>query len=779
MVEQINEVITHTENEDLVFSLADRSLLKISARIKSLFPEFDWNQILNLEDFEKLAPLPAEFGKRDSCYPRLKDVKVSHELKSRGMRILVDEIGWYNPQTFSIHLLIFPGFSVSSFSSTFLDVQKMMDRLQQPSVLFDYSLDRVLAANQDLISVLCVPLSVLGQGFQIQDFFVDQMVFQRLMDWRDSDSITLHQELMLRLVSPEGRWFEVAFSKVTTEQDIHILAILKDIHDLKQVHDRQVKKNLILSRLSEVQNSFLSKTSEFMPYQLFLDTILEVSNAQYGFVGEVGTSADGNKLMKIHAVTDFSQHSPAAKKLINKLKDDNFFFRHFDNLFGAAIKTGQVICENNPPTNPHSSNKVIPGHPTISNFLGIPILSGEQVVGLIGLGNKQGGFNGADVEDLKPFATTYSVILNALDNEERNQTLQKDATDKALILSTVGDHSPDTIAVLDSEYEFKFLSPSYKKHFGRSVTEIEAKRKVRALIVKTLGQKYWQAEEHYRSRLRITTKELEHRWLDTSINIFGKGKEKKIIAFIREVSVQVKSEQSLRASLRKEREFKGFLSDFMNIVAHEFKTPLSTILSSLELSEYYLQSEGEEKLEKVNHHLGKIKSEAENLHKIVISSLAYDRFVKETINLKTEGLRLNQFVRDSLVQYGLTDLVLFKSELPETFKVEWDRFLMQTTLVNLVNNAIKFSPSRQKPIVSLVKTENGLELSVQDFGIGISQKDLPYIFTPFYRAANANDIEGTGMGLIAVKNFVKLHGGRISVNSEVNKGTLVKVEFEL
>ncbi|WP_169817531.1 GAF domain-containing sensor histidine kinase [Algoriphagus vanfongensis] len=516
-----------------------------------------------------------------------------------------------------------------------------------------------------------------------------------------------------------------------------------------------------------------------MPYQLFLDTILEVSNAQYGFVGEVGTSADGNKLMKIHAVTDFSQNSPAAKKLINKLKDDNFFFRHFDNLFGAAIKTGQVICENNPPTNPHSSNKVIPGHPTISNFLGIPILSGEQVIGLIGLGNKQGGFNGADVEDLKPFATTYSVILNALDNEERNQTLQKDATDKALILSTVGDHSPDTIAVLDAEYEFKFLSPSYKKHFGRSVTEIEAKRKVRALIVKTLGQKYWQADEHYRSRLRITTKELEHRWLETSINIFKKEGRKKIIAFIREVSVQVKSEQSLRASLRKEREFKMFLSDFMNIVAHEFKTPLSTILSSLELSEYYLQSEGEEKLEKVNHHLGKIKREAENLHKIVVSSLTYDRFVKEEVKLKLEELYLNRFIKESLVQYGLTDLVLFKSELPETFKVEWDRFLMQTTLVNLVNNAIKFSPSRQKPIVSLVKTENGLELSVQDFGIGISQKDLPYIFTPFYRAANANDIEGTGMGLIAVKNFVKLHGGHIDVISELGSWSKFTLSFQL
>lgn len=771
------KIITYPDNEDIVFSLEDGSIIKISVRLKEVFTEFPWDTITSLEDFENVAELPKHFGKRKYCYPKIINIKTNYSLKYKSISLLVKEVGWYSKSTNTIHLLIFPGQIESNFTASFKEVIGYMERLQKPAALFDYNLENVFSTNFELIELLTDPISTLGDGFQVGDFFLDQNVFEDILIWKMSESISLTRDLLLKLKSPEGNWFEVTFSKIKVEGCDYILAALKDINSLIQIHQNQSKKNLILSRLTEVQNLFLAKTQDFDPYKLFLDAILDVSYAKYGFVGEVRKDLDGNRAMKIHAVTDFSNQGRASQVLMRRLEDDNFFFRHFDNLFGACIKTGQVIRENNPPSNPYSSNKVIKGHPVISNFLGIPILNGQEVVGLIGLGNKIGGFSDSDVEDLKPFATTYSVILNALDNEERNQKLQKESSEKALILSTVGDHSPDTIVVLDSDFQFKFLSPSYIKHFGRGIAEIEAKRKIRSIINKTISPNYLQANKTYRSRLRITNLEGEHRWLETSINIFEGEDKKKIIAFIREVTLQVKSEQSLKASLRKERQFKMFLSEFMGIVAHEFKTPLATILSSLEISDHYLNLVQGEGLEKLKHHLDKIKIESDTLHRIAVNSLEYERFVEEEVVLKRELLSLNDFVKNVISQYGLTDQILFESDMPKEFQVNWDIFLMQTTIVNLVKNAIKFSKGKDRPVISIHSDTNGFSIHVQDYGIGISSKDLPYIFTPFYRGGNVNDIEGTGLGLMAVKNFVKLHGGEVELKSKVNEGTLAIMTF--
>ncbi|WP_268036935.1 sensor histidine kinase [Algoriphagus sp. PAP.12] len=772
-----DKIITYPDNEDIVFSLKDDSIIKFSVRLKEVFPEFPWDTITSLSDFEKVAKLPEQFGARVLSYPKFVNIKASYILNNKSVNLLVKELGWYNVNTNTIHILIYPGQIESNFTASFKEVVSYMERLQKPAVLFDYNLENVFSTNYELIEILCDPLSTLGNGFQVGDFFLDQNVFEDILIWKLSESISLTKDLLLRLKIPTGNWFEVTFSKLKVEGSNYILAVLKDVDSLIKVHQNQLKKNLILSRLTEVQNLFLAKTQDFDPYKLFLDAILDVSYANYGFVGEVRKGLDGKTFMKIHAVTDFGDQGRASKELLKKLEDDNFLFRHFDNLFGACIKTGQVIKENNPPSNPYSSNKVVNGHPKITNFLGIPILNGKEVVGLIGLGNKMGGFTDSDVEDLKPFATTYSVILNALDNEERNQELQKESSEKALILSTVGDHSPDTIVVLDRDFQFKFLSPSYIKHFGRGIEEKEAKRKIRSIINRTISPNYLQANQTYRSRLRITNLEGEHRWLETSINIFEEEDKKKIIAFIREVTLQVKSEHSLKASLKKERQFKMFLSEFMGIVAHEFKTPLATILSSLEISDYYLGQVQGEGFEKLKHHLEKIKIESDTLHRIAVNSLEYERFVEEEVVLKRELFSLNDFVEKVISQYGLTDQVLFVSKMPKEFQVNWDSFLMQTTIVNLIKNAIKFSKGKDRPIISIHSDKNGFSIHVQDYGIGISSKDLPYIFTPFYRGGNANDIEGTGLGLIAVKNFVKLHGGEVEIKSKVNEGTLAIMTF--
>lgn len=773
------QILTSPDNEDLIFSLNTKELLKFSPRMVELFGKGFVNQVNSIEKFEKLAPLPGEFGSREVCYPELFDVKATLKLQENFVGKEVEEIGWYNPEFNTIHILIFPLSAENAFNLTYGQVIEYLDKLNKPAVLFDSTMEKVLLTNHSLIKILLQPLSQLGKGFSVSDFFIDKSVFEGLMNWIESNSNTHYVETKLLLKLSAGCWFEIALSKVKVDEDLRVLAIFKDINELVASSKNQDRKNLIFSRLSEVQNLFLSKKKDFNAYQIFLDSILDISSAKYGFIGEVKEENNGSMSMKIHAVTDFSKEGKASFQLIDKLKDDNFFFRHFDNLFGACIKTAEVICENDPPSNPYSSNKKIAGHPQILNFLGIPITAGEKVIGLIGLGNKPGGFNKTDIEDLKPFASTYSVILGALESEERNIKLQEDSSEKALILSTVGDHSPDTIVVLDEEFQIRFLSPGFKKHFKMNVKDEVARNKIRNIITKTLTPKYFQSDNQYRSRIKILLKNNEDRWLETSINIFEGQGDKKIIAFIRDVTVQVKSEHSLRDSLRKEKEFKDFLSDFMSIVAHEFKTPLATIMSSLDISEYYLSesSDMHGDSQNLNKHIQKMRSEVENLHKIVVNSLAFEKYIKENATIKSKKLKLNNFVISTLKQYGYFDQIQFSTDFSDDYEVKWDEFLMQTTIVNLVSNALKFNKGSVDPKVYLMKDESGLKILIEDFGVGISKKDLPFIFTPYFRGSNARDVEGTGLGLIAVKNFVKLHGGQVNVDSIEGEGTKVQVLF--
>jgi len=110
---------------------------------------------------------------------------------------------------------------------------------------------------------------------------------------------------------------------------------------------------------------------------------------------------------------------------------------------------------------------------------------------------------------------------------------------------------------------------------------------------------------------------------------------------------------------------------------------------------------------------------------------------------------------------------------PDPVKIEVDKDKIDQVMENLLSNAVKFSPEGGKITVSLEKTDRLVRISVADTGLGISEKDLSHIFEKFYRADNASSgaIGGTGLGLGIVKYIVESHGGRISVESGLGKGS--------
>lgn len=775
--------ITVFQNEDLVFDLKTRRLLKVSNRLKKNFGVEFISKLKSLTDFEELC---SEFLDNENRiiarnFKIKGDQLFDYTLHVNGVKFVVNEISWVNHENNTFHSVIYFQDRHNIFELSYPALAEIVEKMENPAILFNHPLTQALVVNSATTRLLNQPFSELASGFDISDFFVDKNHFNEIINWSsENKSSVLSLKIKLHLGEIEGTWFEMSLFKTSPDNEVLILCILKDISTQIATKEKLKRTNELLSRVVEVQSHFLAKSEGENLYEILLNNILNVIDAKLGFVGKVDVGEEGKPVLRIHAATDISGNSEEAYILYHKHVKDNFLFRHFDNLFGACIVESKIILENDPPSNPHTKGKHIPGHPTIKNFLGVPIFKGNEVIGLIGLANKSGDFTGQDILDLKPFISTYSVIIEAFKSEQEKMRFEKESLMKAEILSEVADNSTDLIVVMNARSEFEFISPAASQFFDEKVKDEEIQSMIRILLEKTINPEYKMSEERYRSRLKLNIDRDSENWVESNVNILHSGNNQTVIAVIRDVSSQIKHEQRLIKSLNKERQFNSFISDFMNIVSHEFKTPLTTIISSMELFKYYLDKVAEvPEITKMKIHHEKIERELANLHKLMIHSLDYERFVNNSPILKKQKVFISRFVEDTLKTHSFSNRVEYISEIDDDLTAEWDIFLIQTSIVNLVSNAVKYGSETRKPIVRLFHDNGIFGIEVKDFGIGILEEDLPYVFIPFFRGANVKGIEGTGFGLVAVKNFVEMHSGDIKIESISSEGTKVVICFKL
>ena len=237
-----------------------------------------------------------------------------------------------------------------------------------------------------------------------------------------------------------------------------------------------------------------------------------------------------------------------------------------------------------------------------------------------------------------------------------------------------------------------------------------------------------------------------------------------------------KSKDVLSLALSREKELGDMKSRFVSMASHEFRTPLSTILSSASLVARYTQTEDQDKRDK---HIQRIKSAVNNLTDILNEFLSIGKI--EDGKVVTHYSRFN--VRDLLVNIcnelqGITkpgQRIQINYTGNET--LELDITLLRNVFINLLSNAIKFSPENGLITISAKVDECAAEFEIRDTGIGISAEDQAHLFERFFRAKNATNIQGTGLGLHIVGKYVELMNGSIACESELEKGTAFVITF--
>lgn len=245
----------------------------------------------------------------------------------------------------------------------------------------------------------------------------------------------------------------------------------------------------------------------------------------------------------------------------------------------------------------------------------------------------------------------------------------------------------------------------------------------------------------------------------------------------REVIERKKAEDEVKKSLEKERELNDLKSKFVSIASHEFRTPLSTVLSSASLIQQY-KDKGE--LDKVNKHVNRIKSAVNHLTSILNDFLSLGKLEEGKIEVNTESIQVNEFINEVIEQMSLTLKEGQNVELKcatQLKTIETDPRILRNIMFNLISNASKYSDEGKKIELICEQKKTSLSLTVKDRGIGIPLEDQKHLFDRFFRASNSGNIQGTGLGLNIVKRYTELLNGTLSFESEPDKGSAFTIEI--
>jgi signal transduction histidine kinase/HAMP domain-containing protein len=296
---------------------------------------------------------------------------------------------------------------------------------------------------------------------------------------------------------------------------------------------------------------------------------------------------------------------------------------------------------------------------------------------------------------------------------------------------------------------------------------------------------------------RLQIRPSEYRWFDDYTTKFStESGETIIIQALLDVTEKKIADDQLQVALKKERELGALKSRFVSTVSHEFRTPLTGILLSIDLLNRYF-----DKLttKQRSDELDKVRNRVNELTNLMNDFLAQSETQSIAARFRPTPLDIVELCQNVINDMESVSFTGHKGHIERRINTEraivyGEAKLLTHILRNLISNAIKYSPTTDDEdlffdhtstnvVVALdVEAESEAEsvvISVTDHGIGIPEDELPNLFTQFFRASNASKISGTGVGLSIVKEFVELHGGTISVHSHIGIGSTFTVTIPL
>ncbi len=359
----------------------------------------------------------------------------------------------------------------------------------------------------------------------------------------------------------------------------------------------------------------------------------------------------------------------------------------------------------------------------------------------------------------------------------RKEVMERRMAERALqksqkLYETVAKNFPNgTISLLNRELTYEFSEGKGRSNdqsvIGKKFSEVHQTNDLSKSVEKLAA-----VLEGRESTLEYTSE--EGTFLIHLVPIHDDQNQVERILVVEEDITEIKkAEQEALILLEKERELNEMKSRFVSMASHEFRTPLSTILSSTDLIGKYAETEHQEKRTK---HLERIRSAVKNLTEILNDFLSLEKLETGAIEVVHESIELKPFIAELLDELApiRKSGQHFRLECAD-IRILSDRKLFKNILINLISNAIKYSPEKSEIDIATALHSNSLQITLTDRGMGIPEDEQKNLFQRFFRAKNAFNIQGTGLGLHIVEKYVALLNGKISLKSTLGKGTSITI----
>ncbi|HML21766.1 MAG TPA: PAS domain S-box protein [Aggregatilinea sp.] len=453
------------------------------------------------------------------------------------------------------------------------------------------------------------------------------------------------------------------------------------------------------------------------------------------------------------------------------------------------------LAENIPPfitqdikTDPRWTT-ILPGTEWAHSHVGVPLKRSQEIVGFLGVFSAEiGFFSEADGDHLRAFADQAATALGNAHLYDEANLYARHMEERVRLRTEELQHAKERLeAILDNATEImmllrpdgiieqanRMLSDTFEieqdECIGKPLTCIVVPSQM--AVLSGMLDTVTQTGQSQRTELDIHSKRSAFEAEITLTPIVKSGGQiTGIVCHIHDITSHKEIERQLRETIESTNQLNEMKSRFVSIVSHEFRTPLAVIQTAIDLLVRYEDRLNSE--QKIKEHT-RIRAAIRNMVALLDNVLVFSRGEDKRMQLRPEPVDLNGFVRELIdeMKHSVGSKHIFALTLDGDPIATVDPRLLRHILLNLLTNAVKYSPPETTVKIDLNCMGREAIITVADQGIGIPDEDQTHLFEPFHRAGNATEIKGTGLGLAIVKQSVDLHHGTIRFESTEGVGT--------
>lgn len=557
------------------------------------------------------------------------------------------------------------------------------------------------------------------------------------------------------------------------------------------VHQDQTERkreDFLKHIISELSAKALSEKNNKKFHNQILSQLLEITNSEYGFIGEVFQDEQKNPYLKTYAITNISWDEET-RNFYNLHAPNGMEFRNLETLFGYTLKNNELVISNDP-SNDTRRGGLPKGHPDLNAYLGIPVIHDSKLIGMIGVANKENGYNQKDFEFIKPFISTFSNVVNSVKIDREREKNQAEILSVKTELEKFFELTNDVMVIANIDGTFRKVNKEICTLLGYKKEELEGKAFIDLIHKDDLSATFQEIEKLEQGH---TTINFENRYRKSNgeyVILSWKSSPDPLTGMLYATARDVTKDKIYQTELIQEKKKAELAShaksEFLANMSHEIRTPLNGVIGFSRLLNETELNDNQKLFSST------ILKSSEILLNIINDILDFSKIEAGKTEIDIQKLDIHEFI------YDVIDVITFQAQEKDLdvlididTKISTHLYIDEThlkqILVNLLSNAIKFTPKGEIKLSIDLKNEVNenksiLEFRIADTGIGIAKESLNRIFEIFSQAdtSTTRKFGGTGLGLNISNSLIKLMGGdQLYVESELGKGSDFYFELEL